>query len=265
MKLNVAVIALRLVDFLVNGVIVIVFGLLFICGLYRIIDSEFAYHQADNAVSYDCPGMRPKRGKRLSFDQLRRMNHDVFGWLEVDGTNISYPLVQGSDNVRYVNTDVKGGFSLIGSIFLDCRNSRDFSDASSIIYGHHMNRHRMFGSLECFEGRKYFERHRTGWLFYDKRWHRVHFFAFVKADAHDSVLFNPYLEKGRKAESGYLKYVRRHACRYRKIRGGREGHFVTLATCSEKSTNGRYLLIGRIEREGSISSRRRMEMVDEQD
>lgn len=252
-----AVIALRLVDFLVNGVIVIVFGLLFICGLYRFVDSEFAYRQADNAVSYD----RPEKRRKLSFEQVRRMNHDVFGWLEVDGTGISYPLVRGSDNVKYVNTDVKGRFSLIGSIFLDCR----ISDASSIIYGHHMNRHRMFGSLERFEGRKFFERHRTGWLFYDKRWHRVHFFAFVKADAHDPVLFNPYLEKGRKAESGYLKYVRRHACRYRKIRDLREEHFVTLATCSEKSTNGRYLLIGRIEREGSISSGRRMEMVDEQD
>ena len=59
---------------------------------------------------------------KLSFDQLRVINPDVFGWIEVYGTKIDYPVLQGEDNKKYVSHNAEGDYSLLGAIFLDCNN-----------------------------------------------------------------------------------------------------------------------------------------------
>lgn len=75
-------------------------------------------------------------------------NEDVVGYLYFPEAGISYPIVQGKDNEEYLKKDVYGKYSNSGSIFLDCMNSSEFTDAKSIIYGHHMRNGTMFGSLE---------------------------------------------------------------------------------------------------------------------
>lgn len=54
-----------------------------------------------------------------SFEELRKINPDVCGWITLDHTKIDYPILQGEDNLTYINTDVYGDFALSGSIFLD--------------------------------------------------------------------------------------------------------------------------------------------------
>ena len=53
----------------------------------------------------------------LSFEELLALNKDTRAWITLDGTNIDYPMVQGKDDMEYVNKDVEGNFSLSGSIF----------------------------------------------------------------------------------------------------------------------------------------------------
>lgn len=45
------------------------------------------------------------------------INKDVAGWITIDDTHIDYPVVQGKDDMEYINKDVYGEFSLSGSIF----------------------------------------------------------------------------------------------------------------------------------------------------
>lgn len=52
-----------------------------------------------------------------SFEELRKINPDVCGWITLDHTKIDYPILQGEDNLTYINTDVYGDFALSGSIF----------------------------------------------------------------------------------------------------------------------------------------------------
>ena len=59
--------------------------------------------------------------------------------------------MQGETNLEYLNLDVCGNFALAGSIFLDTRNERDFSDPHSILYGHHMENSAMFGDLDLYK------------------------------------------------------------------------------------------------------------------
>ena len=95
------------------------------------------------------------------FEQLRALNGDVSAWLTVDGTNIDYPILQGETNLTYMDKDVYGDFSMAGSIFLDVRNKSDFSDNYSLVYGHNMDEHLMFGDLALFKDKKFFEKHNS--------------------------------------------------------------------------------------------------------
>lgn len=150
MKKSCLIILVKALNFSVNAVVVSCLLLLFACGCYKIYDSHEIYQRADSDfATYQSPGIKAKK-KMVSFDKLKKLNPDVFGWLEVEGTNISYPVLKCSDNLKYVNTDVKGKFSLVGGIFLDCRNKTDFSDKNNIIHGHHMDKNRMFGGLDKF-------------------------------------------------------------------------------------------------------------------
>ncbi len=240
---------IQILDQIVNWLIVVCFLPALLYGIYAIWDSYQMNQQADASL-YET--YKPTAKDRLSFAELQKINQDVFGWLTVDKTHIDYPLVQTEDNVSYVNTDVKGKFSLAGSIFLDCDNKKDFSDINNIIYGHHMEKDAMFGELEYFENPEYFEKHSYGKLYYDRKWRKVEFFAFVEADAYDTVFYDTSVND----VPGYLDYVKQHATYWEEISFGQEEHFVTLSTCTSDRTNGRHLLIGRILGDKEYSSRK---------
>ena len=81
------------------------------------------------------------------FEKLKEINTDIVGYIEVDNTNISYPVVKSSDNSYYLNHSYKKEKNNIGSIFLDYRNDLDNLSKNNIIYGHGRLDNTMFGSL----------------------------------------------------------------------------------------------------------------------
>jgi len=181
-----------------------------------------------------------------SFADLQTINPDVFAWLTVYGTNIDYPVVQGQDNRLYVNTDARGRHSLSGAIFLDFRSSPDFSDFSSILYGHHMENRVMFGEIELFSDRSYFEERRYGMMYFNGREHGLEFFAFVHADAYDTSVFRNSITEP-EDQQAYLDLLLSIAINIRKdVPVTLDDCIVLLSTCSPTSTNGRDILIGKI-------------------
>ena len=97
--------------------------------------------------------------RNMDFEALREVNSDVLGWIVIPGTAISYPLVQGEDNQYYLKHTWKKWTSVVGSIFLECRNSADLSDFNTIIYGHRMNNGSMFASLKYYKKQSYWAQH----------------------------------------------------------------------------------------------------------
>lgn len=75
------------------------------------------------------------------------INGDYVGWLTVSGTDISYPIVQGEDNDKYLNTTFLGKENKLGAIFLDYRCVGAFSAPHAIVYGHNAKDKSMFGAL----------------------------------------------------------------------------------------------------------------------
>ena len=67
------------------------------------------------------------------FNALLNLNPDVVGWVEIEDTNINYPILQGDDDLEYASKNFKGEGSISGSIYLSASNSGDFGDYYNII------------------------------------------------------------------------------------------------------------------------------------
>lgn len=235
---------IRLLDSIVNLVVLSVLILLLAYGCYAIWDSGQLYEAADN-TRYEI--YRPAEEDSRSFEELQAVNPEVFGWLTVYGTNIDYPLTQGTDNEKYVNTAADGTYSLSGSLFLDYRNQKDFSDFNSVIYGHHMDKKVMFGEISEFENADYFDTHRYGKIYYGGTEYGVEFFAFLEIDAYDA-LYQPGIT-GVEEQKAYLARIRENAINFRETAVQEGQHLVLLSTCTSDTTNGRHVLAGRITEE----------------
>lgn len=82
----------------------------------------------------------------VDFTKLKKINNDVKGWIQVNGTNINYPFVQASDNKYYLNHSFNKSHNYAGWVFLDYRNNLT-NNKNTIIYAHGRIDKTMFGSL----------------------------------------------------------------------------------------------------------------------
>ncbi len=87
-------------------------------------------------------------------------NNDCIGWLSIDGTNISYPVMYTpSDPQKYLRRNFYGKYSQSGVPFLDGRCS--LQSTNLIIYGHNMRNGTMFSDLKKYVDIDFLNAHRT--------------------------------------------------------------------------------------------------------
>ena len=244
-------------------------------------DSQQVYTQADplQYIQY-----KPSPPEMMPFEDLQKINADVLGWLTIYDTNIDYPLVQAEDNEYYLNHNPKREPEGSGSLFLDYRNAKNFTDFNTIIFGHHMAHHEMFGDLDQFLDEDYWDKHEYGNLIYDSQNHGLQFVAMLQCDAYDFFIYHPAVN----GESQRVKYINRiyetakfvrgvdtehlrdmqkqEAARKKALKDAGEAdneadsvfargrtspvtpddHLVLLSTCSADITNGRFILVAKI-------------------
>lgn len=201
----------------------------------------------DDEIENPYSPYRPMREGELGFEELQNMNPDVFGWINIFGTNINYPLVQdgGGDNRRYEHTNARGEPSMAGAIFLDVRNNNDLTDFNNIIYGHDMARNAMFGEIGSFINEDVFEAHQYGMLFTGETFYGIELFAFLLVDAHDTGIYAPNMVNPAEKEI-FIERLFSEAIRSRDIDITINDRLVLLSTCTPTWTNGRHILVGRL-------------------
>ncbi len=84
---------------------------------------------------------------KVDFTELIKKNEDTVGWINVNNTNINYPVVQSTDNNYYLTHSYDKKENEAGWVFLDYRNNKDFTSKNNIIYAHSRLDKTMFGSL----------------------------------------------------------------------------------------------------------------------
>lgn len=232
----------RMIDHMVNLTALLLILIVMFLSCYMLWDSNQVYQAAD-AKNYEAYIPTEKHTK--SFEELQKINPDIIGWIRVNDTNINYPLLQAEDDDTYMNTDAEGKYSLSGSIFLHCANKPDFSDFNNMIYGHHMEKHKMFGDVGMFTDKTYFEKHPYGNLFFDRKDHGVEFYALIQADAYNERIFS-ICPDDPKAKQAYLQEILDNALYKRNFEITQNDHLVLLITCTSELTNGRNILVGKL-------------------
>ena len=114
----------------------------------------------ENTIPEDAP-----ERLTIKWAQLLEKNSDVVGWILLPAVELSYPVLQGEDNEKYLHRSISGEYLYAGSIFLDSKCSRSFRAFNTILYGHNMRDGSMFAKLkdyrdpETYNGCPYF------WIF----------------------------------------------------------------------------------------------------
>lgn len=211
-------------------------------GTYSLWDT---YRVSQNAfVSAELRNYKPGGGgESAGFAELRELNPDVCAWITIPDTHIDYPVLQGENDMVYVNQDVYGEFSLSGAIFLASADSPDFSDGYSLLYGHHMDNGAMFGDVAKFTEKEYFTEHPDGALHLPEKTFAIHIFACVETDAYDERIYH----SGKDEDiSQLLSHIRDKAVQYREAERGEA--LIGLSTCADDvGTNGRVVIFGWLE------------------
>ena len=145
----------------------------------------------EGVIDHGLPTHYAPSGRLKQYDKLYEQNNDLAGWIRIPDSAIDYPVMQGRTNTEYLSKSPLGAITPSGSIFLDSMNRIDMTDPYMVIYGHHMEKGRMFGALDAFHDRSYLRKHSRGTLkTRDGRKLKLHVYACLKADARDRTIFD---------------------------------------------------------------------------
>lgn len=177
----------------------------------------------------------------VDFHKLLSINEDIIGWIYMDDTVVNYPILQGDDNFYYLNRSYYKKYLVAGSIYLDTGNDRQLGDKHSVIYGHNMKNHTMFGDMDDFMKAKYLKKHPyVDILLPDGTWLRYEIFSVYRAGVEDGTYDVPLNEK--KELPAFLK-VAKEKNMYKdqsdlslpKVTS--RDRVLTLSTCTEDSSD----------------------------
>lgn len=84
----------------------------------------------------------------VDIGELKIINNDIKGWIQVNGTNINYPFVQTKDNKYYLTRSFDRSYNQAGWVFLDYRNNIEELNKNNVLYAHGRYDGTMFGSLK---------------------------------------------------------------------------------------------------------------------
>ena len=225
-------------DKLFDRIVILASLLFFLICVYAMYDAAMVYYNAnDTSVLKYKPDL-------TNPEVLREISQDAIAWITVDNTNIDYPVMQGKNNKEYLNKNAFGKYSLSGSIFLDSRNRSDFSGGYSLLHGHHMEYGAMFGALDDFKDKDYFDSHRTGRLItVGGKAYNIRFFAAAKVKATDELVFDP----ARADPAALVDMLSRTAIIYEPPEPKGELKLIALSTCQEADNIDRMVLFGVME------------------
>ena len=182
--------------------------------------------------------------KDVDFDALKSITENAVGWIYCPDTHVNYPLVQGPDNDYYLRRAVDGSDFIYGSIFLDYRNERDFSDNNTIIYGHQSNDGAMFEDVRKFKDQEYYDNHPFFYItLEDGKYLLEVFSAYVTSSV--SSAYRRNFDTTEEFQS-WLGEISSLSSVKTGVRPTTEAKIVTLSTCTYEYENARFVLHGRL-------------------
>ncbi len=215
-------------------------------------DIETKNNEADGNTSKNIENNNIVTTERmLKVKKLQKENDDIVGWLEIEDTNINYPVLQGDDNEFYLNRNYKKEKSEKGSIFLDAKYNWNIPSNNLLIYGHNIINGLMFQDLLKYESQDFYKKHPNIKFTTEKDDKEYEIISVFKSRVYykaEKNVFRYYDFINAKKEEDYMEFVKnaKKASIYDTETTAKYGdELITLVTCSYHIEDGRFVVIGR--------------------
>lgn len=233
-----------------SGGVLIIAACVFIFSLYQLITMLIPYYSGGEeydkikniAITADEEG----KGFTVDFDALLKENEDTVAWIRFDEPAvINYPVVKSADNNEYLTKTFTANDNKLGAIFVDMRNSNDFSDKNTFIYGHHLNvGGEMFSELLKYENESFCKKHSNFYIYTPDgkvRTYKV-FSAGVVKDTADNYKLDYATDADYEA---YLKLCEESSnYKVEDVELTAQSQIVSLSTCTNVRDDERFLVQG---------------------
>ena len=203
--------------------------------------------------------VQPPYDSPVDFATLQKKNPDVYAWLDIPGTAISYAVAQSpEDDAYYLTHDAEGKQNSAGALFTEhVYNSNDFTDLLTLIYGHRQNDSTMFGDLQkTFSDAETFSELRELVIYLPEGELHYEIFAAVPCDnRHIPYTYTVACDYEAGGAEAFLKMVyetRTLDANFSEEKADEEDHIVVLSTCQKVNRQNRYLVMGKLLEEQSV-------------
>lgn len=183
--------------------------------------------------------------------ELKKQYTELVGWLEVPGTNIDYPVMQGTDNSYYVKHNYKQEYDYNGSIFLHKDYDWSIPSSNLLLYGHNNKNDCMFAQLLKYKDESFYKEHPTikfttpeeeaeyeiiavflSKIYYKTEENVFRYYQFINAES--KTQYNEYIKEAKKASLYNIDATAKYG-----------EQLITLTTCEYSQTDGRFVVVGR--------------------
>lgn len=184
------------------------------------------------------------------YQTLYNKNKKMIGWLQIDGTDIDYPVMQTANNEYYMDHNFNQEYDKNGSLFLDKDCDIVHRSTNLIIYGHHMKSGKMFGTLNKYSSEEYCKNHPNIQFdtIYEKGTYEVMFVFRSRIYNEDEVVFKYYQFLDAASEQEFNSNMQEMAALSLYNTGVTAAYgdqLLTLSTCDYSEADGRFVVVAR--------------------
>ena len=186
-----------------------------------------------------------KSDRTINVEKLKRKNKECIGYSEVSETSISYPIMQTRDNLDfYLKHDFNKNYSFYGTPYLSAYCDLKKSD-NLIIYGHNINGGKMFGVLEQYKDKEFFNKRRKIYFTTDKK-REYEVFAVMSVNIHEFECWKFVMAKDEKEYDEFIDKVEEHSLWRQENKPKYGEQMLMLSTCDNgKGDDWRIVVIGK--------------------
>lgn len=187
------------------------------------------------------------------YQALYEQNHDLAGWLSIEGMVIDYPVMQCEDDEYYLHRDFYGMESKYGCLYV--RGKADLEDGTNVvIYGHNMKDGSMFGNLDLYQSADFCREHGTisfDTLYEERTYEVVAVFRSQVYDADEDVFkYYQFYEADTQEEfDDFYENIKKLSLYDTGVTAELGDTFVTLSTCAYHVTDGRFVVVAKRRKE----------------
>ncbi|MBC1250801.1 class B sortase [Listeria welshimeri] len=183
---------------------------------------------------------------RDELKSLQKLNKDMAGWLTIADTEIDYPILQSTDNDYYLHHNYKNEKARAGSIFKDYRNTNEFLDKNTIIYGHNMKDGSMFADLRKYLDKDFFKAHPTFSYESGLANYKVEIFSVYETTTDFYYIETDF--PGKQDFDDYLEKVQQQSIYKSNVKVSSKDRIITLSTCDTEKDyeKGRMVIQGKL-------------------